>query len=95
MGIDPVVHGVAADELDVGHFFADAALEDGIDIGEEEKLGVAIGLGNFGLEGGEDIEVGDVGFGFIQVVEEVGDLPRRSFSCRGRARCPGYRCCVF
>ena len=41
MVLDPVVHGVAGDELDAGHGFAHAALQDGIDVGEEEEFGVA------------------------------------------------------
>jgi hypothetical protein len=89
MVLDPVVHGVAGDELDVGHGFADAALEDGIDVGEEEEFGVAIGVGNLGLEGGEDVEVGDVGLGFVEVVE-VGAFPEEALA--GGARCPGCRC---
>ena len=35
--LDPVIHGVAGDQLCVGHGFAHAALQDGIDVGEEEK----------------------------------------------------------
>ena len=79
MVLDPVVHGVAGDELDVGHGFADAALQDGIDVGEEEEFGVGVGGGNFGLEGGEDVELGVVGLGFVEVFE-IGAFPEEAFA---------------
>jgi hypothetical protein len=41
MVLDPVIHGVAGNELDVGHGLAHAALEHGIDVGEKEEFGVA------------------------------------------------------
>ena len=69
VGRDPVVHGVAGDELGVRHFGADVGLQDGIDVGEEEIVGVEIVGGDFGFEGGEDVEVGGEGFGRIEVVD--------------------------
>ena len=77
--LDPVIHGVAGDELHIGHGFADAALQDGIDVGEEEKLGVAVGVGNLGLECGEDVEIGLVGLGFVEIVE-IGAFPEEAFA---------------
>ena len=79
MVLDPVVHGVAGDELDIGHGFAHAALQDGIDVGEKEKLRVAIGVGNLGLEGGEDVEFGVMSFGLVQVFE-VGAFPEEALA---------------
>ncbi len=79
MVLDPVIHGVAGDELDAGHGLAHAALQDGIDVGEEEKLGVAIGVGDFGLEGGEDIELGVVGLGLVEIFE-IGAFPEEAFA---------------
>ena len=79
MIVDPIVHGVAGNELDAGHRLADAALEYGIDVGEKKKLGVGIRRRNLGLEGGEDVEFGGVGLGFVQVVE-VGPFPEEAFA---------------
>ena len=79
MVLDPVVHGVAGDELDARHRFAHAALQHGIDVGEEEKVGVAIGVGNFGLEGGEDIQLGRARFGFVEIFE-VGTFPKKALA---------------
>ena len=53
---DPVVHGVAADEPDVGHGLTDAELEDRIDVGEEEEVRVLVAGGDLGGEVGEDVE---------------------------------------
>ncbi len=77
--LDPVVHGVAGDELRVGHGFAHAALQDGIDVGEEEKFGIAIGVGNLGLEAGEDVELGLERLGLVEVFE-IGALPEEAFA---------------
>ena len=45
---DPVVHSVAADHFDVRQGFADLELEDGVDVGEEEELGILEGRGDLG-----------------------------------------------
>src|ERR1700728_2478626 len=69
VGGDPVVHGVAGDEFCVGQLGADAGLQDGVDVGEEEVVGVAIGGGNFRFEVGKDVEVGGEGFGGAEVFD--------------------------
>ncbi len=79
MVLDPVIHGVAGDELDAWHGFAHAALQNGIDVGEEEEFGVAIGVGDFGLEGGEDVELSVMGFGFVEIFE-IGAFPEEAFA---------------
>ena len=65
----------------MGSGFAHAALENGIDVGEEEKFRVAIGVGNLGLECGKDVEIGLEGFGFVEVVE-IGAFPEEAFAGR-------------
>jgi hypothetical protein len=56
--VDPVVHRVAAGEPDGRHLRADVALEVGLDVAEEEiRLGPVM-LGKFGVEVGEDVELG-------------------------------------
>jgi hypothetical protein len=67
--LDPVIHGVAADELCVGHGLADATLEDGIDVSQEEELRVAIRRWDLRLEAGEDIKFGCVGLRLVEVLE--------------------------
>src|SRR6185312_3345473 len=71
--VDPVIHGVAADEFGSRHFGAHISLKDGIDVGEEEVVGVLVFGGNarrealedvqFRVEGLRLVEVGDVGAG--------------------------------
>src|SRR5208283_903622 len=41
--LDPVIHGVAGNEFCVGRGLANAALQNGIDVGEEKKFGIAVG----------------------------------------------------
>jgi hypothetical protein len=77
--LDPVIHGVAGDQLHAGHGLAHAALQHGIDVGEEEKLRVAIGVGNLGLEGRKDVQLGLVGLGLVQVFE-IRALPEEALA---------------
>ena len=79
MVLDPIVHGVAGHQLDGGHGIAHAALQHGIDVGEEEEIGIAIRVGNFGLERRKDVELGVMGFGLVQVFE-IRALPEKAFA---------------
>ena len=65
--------------LRVGHGFAHASLKDRIDVGEEEKLGIVVGGGDLGLERSEDVQIGVVGLGFVEIVE-VGAFPEEAFA---------------
>ena len=56
--VDPVIHGVAAGELDAVHLRAHAALQVGLDVAEEQIGLGAIALGQLRIEIGEDVEVG-------------------------------------
>src|ERR1022692_3053704 len=56
--VDPVIHGVAAGELNVAHLAAHAALQIGLDIAQEEiRLG-AVTVGQSRVEIGEHVEIG-------------------------------------
>ena len=46
----------------------DVALQIGSDVGQENVFGVAEFFGELGLEVGEDVEVGDQGFAFIEML---------------------------
>jgi hypothetical protein len=74
-----VVHRVAGHQLHVGHGLAHAALQDGINVGEKEKLRVAVGFGNLRLEGREDIQLCIVRLGFVDVFQ-IGALPEEALA---------------
>jgi hypothetical protein len=80
MILDPVIHGVAGHQPRLRHRLAHAPLQDWIDVGQKEKLRVAIGVGNLRLEGGKDIQIGDVRLGLVQAVE-IGALPEEALAC--------------
>ena len=65
--VDPVVHGVAAGEMDVAHLAAHAALQIGLDVTEEEIGLGAIALGQFGIEIGEDVEICAQRFAIVHI----------------------------
>ena len=44
-------------------------MEDGVDVGEEEVVGVEVGGGDLGLKVGEDVEVGGEGLGGGEVFD--------------------------
>src|ERR1035438_8542558 len=65
--VDPVIHGVAAGELDVAHLVAHAALQIGLDVAQEEiRLG-AVALRQLGIEIREDVEIGPQGHAVVHV----------------------------
>src|SRR5580704_938262 len=66
---DPEIHGIAAGKANTVHLFADLALQHRMNVGEEEELGIKIRLRNTRFEVLEDVELGEVGFRFIQIVE--------------------------
>ena len=55
--LDPVVHRVAAHQLRLRHRFAHAPLQHRIDVGQEQKFGIAIRSRNLRLERAEDIQL--------------------------------------
>src|ERR1035437_5491045 len=56
--VDPVIHGVAASELDVAHLPAHAALQIGLDIAQKEiRLG-AVALRQLGVVEGKSVDLG-------------------------------------
>ena len=61
------------------HGLAHAPLQHRIDVGQKQKLRVAIGVGNFGLEAGKDIQLGLVRLGFVEVVE-IRAFPEKGFA---------------
>ena len=79
--IDPVIHGVAAGEADALHLAAHVGLQCRLDVGQEEKVGVFVLLGDAGLKSFEDVEVGVVGFRFVEVVG-IGSAPAECLALR-------------
>ena len=65
--VDPVVHGVAAGEMDVGHLGADTALEIGLDVAEEEVRLGTVAFRELGVEIGEDVEIGLEGLAVVHI----------------------------
>ncbi len=93
-GVDPQVHRVQRDEAGALALLAHAQLQIGLDVREEQHVALARGLGELGLELGEDPQLGVVGVGGVEVVVVVpapeerlaaGDAARR----RGCARRAG------
>src|SRR5438093_567688 len=66
--VDPEVHRVHGHEAGVGALLAHAALEIGLDVGQEEDFAVLGRLRELGLEGLEDVEVGGVRQALVEVV---------------------------
>src|ERR1035437_4534732 len=65
--VDPVVHGVAAGELDIAHLVAHTALQIGLDVAQEEiRLG-AVALRQPGIEIREDVEIGLQGLAIVHI----------------------------
>ena len=53
---DPIIHRIAADELHTPiHLATDIALQDGINVGEKQVLGVQIFSGNLRVEALKDV----------------------------------------
>ena len=69
---DPEVHGVAGHDLGPVDLVQHLALQDGIDVAEEDVLGAPVAVGDAGLEELEDVEVGA---DRLPRVEVVGVLP--------------------
>ena len=67
--LDPEIHGVAASQLYVRQVTADGCLQAGMDIAEKKDVAVAVLGGNSRLEFFEDVQVGEIGFGFVEIVE--------------------------
>ena len=69
MVCDPVVHGVAAHHPHPGYLAADAGLQNGIDVRQEEVLAIYISVWDLGFEGGEDVEVRPTRVSRVHVAE--------------------------
>jgi hypothetical protein len=67
LDVNPEIHGVAADESYSGHFAAHVELQFGLDVGEEENLGVCVSGRNLGGEVFKNIEVGEISLGLVYV----------------------------
>ena len=68
MSADPVVHGVAADELRVLHGVAHSGLQHRVDVGEKEEFRVVILGRNRGFESFENVQLGAESFSFVDVL---------------------------
>ena len=68
LAVDPVIHGVAAHQPRVAHLPPHPGLQQGIDVGEEEKVGVEKFLRDLRVEILEDVQLGEVGLGFVEVL---------------------------
>ncbi len=53
----------------MGNLGANASLQNGVDVGQKEVIGVEIALRNLGLEIGEDVEVGGQRLGGVQILD--------------------------
>ena len=81
MRIDPVVHRVAGDHRNLGQVRADSRLQYGIDVREEEKLGVLILGGNLRLEFCEHVQIGRQCVRLVQIAQVL-TLPVEAFTGR-------------
>ncbi len=84
---DPVVHGVAADQLHLLHAVAHARLQHRIDVGEKQIVGVVVFGGNLRLKRLENVELGIKRLGFVDVLAvlagPVKGLPFRVLDATG------------
>ena len=83
--VDPVIHGVAAGELDAVHLGAHAALQAGLDVAEQQVGLGAVGFGQLGVEIGEDVEIGAQG-GAVVHVGRVDARPEEGLAAGTRSR---------
>ena len=72
--LDPVIHGVAAGQAHAVHLAAHVGLQGGLDVGQEKELGVFVFLRNARLEALENVQIGEIRFGFVEVFA-VGSSP--------------------
>ena len=68
LALDPVVHGVAEDQLGRRTCSSTCALQHRVDVGQEDVVAVAVGLGDLRREVLEDVELGVQGVGLVEVV---------------------------
>src|SRR3954468_1971985 len=66
--VDPVIHGVAPGEANLIHVAADISLQSRLNIREEQEICICIFLWDARLEGLENVKVGVVSFGFVEIV---------------------------
>ena len=76
---DPVIHGVAAGQAHTVHLAADIGLQRGLDVGQEQKLGVFVLFRNLRVESLEYVQVGEVGLRLVEVVG-VGSAPAKGLA---------------
>ena len=65
---NPVIHGVAADQLYLLHGIADAGLQHGIDVGQKQKIGIVILVRDRRLKRFEHIQLGVQRLGFVDIL---------------------------
>ena len=69
MVVDPVIHGVAANHLHVGHLPPHICLKDRIDVRQKEKIAVCIRGRNLGRKCFKDVQFCLQRLGFVEVLE--------------------------
>ena len=79
MILDPVVHGVTGHKAHIRHGLAHAPLQHRIDVGQKQKLRVAISFGYLGLETRKHVQFGVMRLGFIQVIQ-IGAFPEEALA---------------
>jgi hypothetical protein len=79
--VDPQVHRVHRDEAGARALLANAELEVGLDVGQEEDVAGLGRVGELGLEVLEDVEVGDERLALVEVVG-VDALPEERLAAR-------------
>ena len=65
---DPIIHGIAAGQFDAGEPAAHCGLQTGIDIGQEQKIGIFVLRRDTRLEVLKDVQVREVGLGFVEII---------------------------
>ena len=73
---DPVIHGVAAGQAHAVHLAPHVGLQGRLNIRQEKKLRILVLFRNARLKSLEDIQVGEIRFGFVQVVG-IGTAPAK------------------
>src|SRR5580704_5977236 len=76
---DPVIHGVAAGQAYAAHLAPHIGLQGRLNVGKEKKFGVFVLFWNARLKALENVKIGKVRFGFVEVFA-VGSAPAEGFA---------------
>src|SRR5208283_5290849 len=76
---NPVIHGIAAGKAHAVHLAPYVGLQSGLDVGQEQEVGVFVLVGDARLKSLKDIQIREVGFGFVEVVS-IGPAPAKCFA---------------